>query len=385
MFMWTKATVLMVSACVAAIVAAGAVAYRVATTVPPLVAPKPVSGSTEPSSTRSAPAPTPGAPPVASLTPAPATSPLVALQSLPGTPAPSVDPAPTPRPGTPAFDVVRVEPTGETVVAGRAAPGARIKLLDGGKVVGEVTADASGQFVVLPSNLGLGTHELALQAVGPDAATLLSEQTVTVAVSGQKAEPVLVALATPGMPTQVLSGGVVPPPVSPGGKIPVFIRAAEAGGDGRFFASGTAAPGGKLRLYLNGVEVATATADATGKWSLTVSKGMPAGSYKVRADQIDAAGAVVARAEVPFDVANGKVGEMALAAIADRSVPVSGADAVVADLKTVKVARGDSLWRISRIVFGKGNRYTQIYEANVKQIRDEKLIYPGQVFVVPRS
>jgi nucleoid-associated protein YgaU len=167
--------------------------------------------------------------------------------------------------------------------------------------------------------------------------------------------------------------------------VPVFIRAAESGGDGRFFASGTAAPGAKLRLYLNGVEVATATADTAGKWSLTVAKGMPAGSYKVRADQIDANGSVVARAEVPFDVASSKVGEMAVAAIADRSGPVSSADAVIADLKTVKVARGDSLWRISRVVFGKGNRYTQIYEANAKQIRDERLIYPGQVFVVPRS
>ena len=53
--------------------------------------------------------------------------------------------------------------------------------------------------------------------------------------------------------------------------------------------------------------------------------------------------------------------------------------------QTVKVARGDSLWRISRSMFGAGRLYTQIYEANAKQIRDRARIYPGQVLVVPKS
>ena len=51
----------------------------------------------------------------------------------------------------------------------------------------------------------------------------------------------------------------------------------------------------------------------------------------------------------------------------------------------ITVERGDSLWRISRKMLGAGPRYTQIYEANSKQIRNPNLIYPGQVFVVPHS
>jgi nucleoid-associated protein YgaU len=34
-------------------------------------------------------------------------------------------------------------------------------------------------------------------------------------------------------------------------------------------------------------------------------------------------------------------------------------------------------------VYGKGIRYTVIYNANREQIRDPDLIYPGQVFFVP--
>jgi nucleoid-associated protein YgaU len=58
---------------------------------------------------------------------------------------------------------------------------------------------------------------------------------------------------------------------------------------------------------------------------------------------------------------------------------------IVAELVTAKVVRGDSLWRISRTMLGHGVRYTQIYAANTQQIRDPRLIYPGQVFVLPQQ
>jgi hypothetical protein len=49
----------------------------------------------------------------------------------------------------------------------------------------------------------------------------------------------------------------------------------------------------------------------------------------------------------------------------------------------ITVQPGNSLWRISREHYGEGVRYVQIYQANVDQIRDPDLIYPGQIFVLP--
>ena len=49
----------------------------------------------------------------------------------------------------------------------------------------------------------------------------------------------------------------------------------------------------------------------------------------------------------------------------------------------VIIRRGDSLWRISRRVYGRGVRYSTIYLANQEQIRDPDRIWPGQVFRVP--
>ena len=56
---------------------------------------------------------------------------------------------------------------------------------------------------------------------------------------------------------------------------------------------------------------------------------------------------------------------------------------VVPEINTAIVSRGDTLWRISRRIYGSGVRYTVIYGANQEQIRRPGLIYPGQVFVLP--
>jgi nucleoid-associated protein YgaU len=65
------------------------------------------------------------------------------------------------------------------------------------------------------------------------------------------------------------------------------------------------------------------------------------------------------------------------------ATPSPTANPVVKQISTATVTRGDSLWKISRKLLGSGARYTVIYEANAKQIRNPNLIYSGQVFVIP--
>jgi nucleoid-associated protein YgaU len=50
---------------------------------------------------------------------------------------------------------------------------------------------------------------------------------------------------------------------------------------------------------------------------------------------------------------------------------------------SVIIRRGDTLWQISRRVYGKGVRYTTIYIANKAQIEDPDRIMPGQIFTMP--
>lgn len=50
---------------------------------------------------------------------------------------------------------------------------------------------------------------------------------------------------------------------------------------------------------------------------------------------------------------------------------------------SVIIRRGDTLWHISRRVYGQGTRYTTIYLANQDQIKDPDMIWPGQIFELP--
>ena len=67
------------------------------------------------------------------------------------------------------------------------------------------------------------------------------------------------------------------------------------------------------------------------------------------------------------------------------AAPDEAGTVFVPEVNTARISRGDSLWQISRRTYGRGNRYTVIYDANQDQIRDPNRIYPGQMFVLPRE
>ena len=51
--------------------------------------------------------------------------------------------------------------------------------------------------------------------------------------------------------------------------------------------------------------------------------------------------------------------------------------------QVVVIQPGNNLWRIAARVYGSGVRFHEIYTANLDQIRNPDLIYPGQVFGLP--
>ncbi|MCF7911712.1 MAG: LysM peptidoglycan-binding domain-containing protein [Candidatus Cloacimonetes bacterium] len=54
---------------------------------------------------------------------------------------------------------------------------------------------------------------------------------------------------------------------------------------------------------------------------------------------------------------------------------------------TWKVYKGEFLWRIASYpeVYGNGAKWPLIYRANKDKIKDPDLIYPNQVFEIPRD
>ncbi|MDN2567174.1 LysM peptidoglycan-binding domain-containing protein [Aquibium sp. A9E412] len=120
-----------------------------------------------------------------------------------------------------------------------------------------------------------------------------------------------------------------------------------------------------------------------------------AGSVPDTDDAADAAGSLPgtddAAADAAPDSAAEKAERLAAAGGAASGSAGAGEAGVVTAPKlqavdsAVIIRRGDTLWRISRRVYGRGIRYSTIYLANQDQIRDPDRIWPGQVFTVPGS
>jgi LysM repeat protein len=170
----------------------------------------------------------------------------------------------------------------------------------------------------------------------------------------------------------------------------VAIESVEADGLGGLIAKGSVEPNASVRLYLNQADVADAKTQADGHWSLTIKHGMTPGAYVMHADEINSGGAtVVASADTPFDypAAPSSASPTAPAASfssAGQSSEPSPADPVVESVQTKRVATGHTLWALSKSYYGDPTRYPVIYEANRAQIHNPNIIYPGQVFVVPK-
>jgi nucleoid-associated protein YgaU len=274
-------------------------------------------------------------------------------------------PVATPMPVVPSFDIVRISPEGDTVIAGRAAPGAQVTIHDGDTELGHAKADERGEWVFLPEKpLPPGTRSLSLSVTPPDGQgePLRSEGDVVLVVP------------EPG------TGGVVAVqvPKTPGGTSRVLQRPGDAASiaglsiaaidydeKGRVGVSGSAEPDAKIVVYLDDVEAGRTTAAANTDWRVKATRSLTDGQHTVRADQIDAAGQVVRRAEVKFEI---------------NLSEANGAGDIV-----VVVQPGNSLWRIARRIYGEGMSYTQIFEANRSQIQDPNKIYPGQNFVAPKT
>ena len=305
-------------------------------------------------------------------------------------PVPATPPAASASAPGPAFDIVNVDPSGEAVIAGRAVPNAKVELRDGGKPVAEATAAAAGLFVIIPPALAPGDHSLSL-AAGDDEAQQAVSDTVAVSVPAQVAKAAAPAAPTnPNGPAPTALGmrTLATPPSVNGSR--VAIQSVEADAAGGLVAKGSAEPNAIVRLYLNQADLAEAKTQSDGRWSLTIQRGMSPGGYVMRADEIGLGGvSVVATADTPFNypetAAPTPADPIAASASADQSSTPSPADPVVASIQTKRVVTGHTLWALSQSYYGDPTRYPAIVEANRAQIHNPNVIFPGQVFVVPKS
>ncbi|TIP73215.1 MAG: LysM peptidoglycan-binding domain-containing protein [Mesorhizobium sp.] len=196
-------------------------------------------------------------------------------------------------------------------------------------------------------------------------------------------------------------------PAAPAAGPKVIVEAIEIDGN-KIFVAGLADPGRKVRAYANDILLGDAKTSPDGHFLVEATRNIPVGTYTIHVDALDADGAkVVARAAVPFEREPGESIAAVAPAEAKPAGPATGAATTpAADVaaatspaevpetaapklehanSAVIIRRHDTLWRISRRVYGQGVRYSTIYLANQDQIRNPDRIWPGQVFKVPEK
>jgi nucleoid-associated protein YgaU len=304
---------------------------------------------------------------VVSAPPVPAPAPAEEAQA----PAPQPEKA-KPKIIHPSFDVVRVSREGTGVIAGRAEPDSEVTVLANDKVIGRVTANRNGEWVLIfEEPLDSGTVEIVLKARKGSAAPLDSEDIVVVSIPQRQEE---------GLPRPVEEGVVaVLTPRDGKGASRVLQQPTQSSSpladlltvdtmdydlDGKAIMTGRAKANSEIRLYLDGQYLDTVSTDAEGKWIYSPVEPISAGEHKLRLDEILDGDNVRLRIEQPFN--------------REKELDTQLAEG------QVEVQPGNNLWAIARKLYGAGVMYTLIFQENKGRIVDPDLIYPNQLFKLPK-
>lgn len=326
--------------------------------------------------------------------------------------------APSAPSGEPQVAVEAVEIEGRKVfVAGVADPGRKVRAYANDILLGDADASPSGRFLIeTERDLPVGDYIIRADALEPDGVKVAAraavpfereegENLAAVAPSAPQAEPPATgadrsAAAAPNAAEPQLAA---PTPAKPSAE-PDAKPSAEAQ------ASTEAPASGEPSLSAN----TPAAPDATPPTPPPATADASPPASGTEAPQSAAPPTATAEADAPSTRPTEQPGESAAAsagsatAPASESTPTTSAEAGTAKPATnaevaaapegtslapklesapgaVIIRRGDSLWRISRRVYGLGVRYSTIYLANQEQIRDPDRIWPGQVFKVPEK
>lgn len=297
-------------------------------------------------------------------------------------------PAPTPVPPVSASATATAIAGNETMPATTAEPAPAVMS----------NAPAATPVAPVPATVAIPAPPADMQAAAatPALAPAVAQAEPAPAAEKPAAAPTAQAPAetapTQAAPAQVTPAASATVPAAPkaepaAASAPIVtIDAVELENGKHFYAAGSAENGALIRLYVDDKAIGDAKADKK-RWLYQGEVQLAPGKHLVRIDQIGANGAVLARAEVPFQIADDGMAAPTLASGVGSAQAGAGSagEAKPAEPETLIIRRGDNLWMIAKRLYGKGIRYSTIYQANTDQIRNPDLIYPGQVFVVPEG
>ncbi|MFT4183856.1 MAG: LysM peptidoglycan-binding domain-containing protein [Rhizobium sp.] len=301
--------------------------------------------------------------------------------------------------GEPDVMVNAVEIEGDKIfVAGTTKPNAKVRAYADDRLIGEIKAGADGHFVVdgtMP--LTVGDHKIRVDVLGDG-----GDVTVRTSVNFTRPEgnQVTVAAQTPAASGGgATTGTMVPLDEGELGKLTENAGKAFALLKG-LFADGKQPNAEQLAAARSGTEIALKSLSefrpAVGADAALKQHATDASNAAVRAlsslqalpKDPQSIGAALANLEQMIATVTKPMNPAP--ANAETSANGNGPKVLqqaplAQDTNAVIIRRGDTLWQISRRIYGAGVRYTTIYLANEDKINNPDRILPGQVFGLPKD
>ncbi|MDA4846927.1 LysM peptidoglycan-binding domain-containing protein [Hoeflea poritis] len=289
------------------------------------------------------------------------------------------------------IDAVEIE-GGRIFVAGSSTPGGEVRVYADGEPIGSSTVSESGRFLVeADKDLAVGDHiigaDLIMQA--GDAPSL------RVAVPFTRPEGQMVAAVASEEPEENTSAAGQASAATGEATDSAAVEAADTPSAAPAEETGSASADESAEKSNNQQVAETSSSsdqqaetanNATTETEETVAQAEAAPATDTA--QADAQSQVIEQGSADDSTADASESTdqptvIASAEAQDDAAPTVVQPALEPRDSSVIIRRGDTLWQISRRIYGRGVRYTTIYLANADQIRNPDKIEPGQIFMVP--
>lgn len=236
------------------------------------------------------------------------------------------------------------------------------------------------------------------EAAAPTPATsgAASEPTAAVTTPAPSADAVppaetAQASSVPPLPTTGAEANILQQTMTTGAQTGLVVENVEGTGDNSISLRGRADPGATVKISVDGKAEGEVVVGGTGTWSISVNKAKDEAEPKIVLELIAADGKMLDKTNFVF-----KKTPLAAPPLAPQDHTLITAQAAAPKAEevhrpqrkhraTLRVRRGESLWRIAKRRYGDGDKWRKIYEANRARIGDDpdylragtRLVLPG--------
>ena len=285
-------------------------------------------------------------------------------------------------------------------VAGTTKPNAKVRAYADDKLIGEIAAGTDGHFVVdgaMP--LAVGDHKIRVDVLGNNGDVVVRTSVNFTRPAGNQ---VTVAAQTPaatGTSGNSTAATMVPLDEGELGKLTENAGKAFALLKG-LFADGKQPNAEQLAAARSGTEIALKSLSEF-RPAIDADAALKQAATDASNAALKALSALQALPKDPKSVGDALPSLEQMIGVVTKPEKTAPASAEAAsngggpktleqaplsqDTNAVIIRRGDTLWQISRRIYGAGVRYTTIYIANEDKINNPDHILPGQVFGLPKD